>query len=217
MIHGMNGRTLLFFVAPLTLWSSLAPSASTSAQTGIGLQFTPTVKVFVYGFPGLSPTVLQGAEAEATRLLRHLPIRLEYVDCTMRVLPVWCSTPQMPIDLVIRFLPKALPQVSAKTLGIAGSSAEYATAFLFYDRLLALRTQKRSLPVILGRVMAHEIVHLLLPWEGHAQMGLMRAQWSVDDLQVSSTACLGLSPRSVQLLHREALRRGRVATRVREQ
>jgi hypothetical protein len=105
-----------------------------------------------------------------------------------------------------------LPQASARTLGIAGSSAEYATAFLFYDRILALRTPTRPIPTMLGRVMAHEIVHLLLPEEEHTQLGLMRGKWSADDLQISSTACLGLSARSVQCLHREALRRVHAST-----
>jgi hypothetical protein len=155
--------------------------------------------------------VLQGAEYEAARLLRAVPIDWQWIDCTGRVIPASCQSPQASMDLVIRLTRKASPQASARTLGIAVSSSGYATAFLFYDRVLALRTQKRFLPVMLGRVLAHEITHLLLPEEEHASLGLMRGQWSVKDLNQSSTACLGLSARSIQLMQREALRRGLTA------
>jgi hypothetical protein len=206
MIRGMNyPKTLL--VAPLSLWFSLSLSAVGNAQSGFGLQSTPTVRVLVYSFSGLSPTVLQEAETEALRLLHPASLQLEWIDCTGRVLPASCLSAQMPTDLVLRVLAKALPQASASTLGIAGSSAEYATAFLFYDRVLALRTPTRLLGVMLGRVMAHEIVHLLVPEEEHAHLGLMRGQWSADDLQISSTACSGLLARLVQCLNRAALRR----------
>jgi hypothetical protein len=217
MIHGMN-RRLTILIAPLFLWFALALNAPRNAQSLVESDFqsTPTLKVFVYSFPGLPPSLLQGAESEAARVLRPVPIQWSWIDCTGRLMPAPCQSPQLSTDLVIRLTRKALPQVSARTLGIAGSSAEYATAFLFYDRVLALRTQTRFLPAMLGRVLAHEITHLLLPQEDHAELGLMRGHWSGEDLQGTSTACLGLSVRSVQLMQGEALRRVRATHRVRE-
>ncbi len=144
-------------------------------------------------------------------MLGSVPIELRWIDCTSRVLSASCGSPQASTDLIIRFLLKALPQAGARTLGIAGSSADYAAAFIFYDRILALRTHTHLLPAMLGRVLAHEITHLLLPQEDHAVFGLMRGQWSADDLRITSAACLGLSTRSVQLMHREALRRVSIA------
>jgi hypothetical protein len=70
---------------------------------------------------------------------------------------------------------------------------------------------------MLGRVLAHEITHLLLPQEDHAELGLMRGHWSAEDLQGTNTACLGLSVRSIQLMQGEALRRVRATHRGREQ
>jgi hypothetical protein len=217
MILGMNRRPTIL-MAPLSLWLALARSAPGNAQSSLelDLQSTLTLRVFVYSFPGLSPVVLQGAESEAARILRPVPIEWSWIDCTGRVMPDACQSPQVPTDLVIRLTRKALPQASTRTLGIAGSSAGYATAFLFYDRVLALRTQTRFLPIMLGRVLAHEITHLLLPQEEHAQLGLMRAHWSAEDLQRTSTAYLGLSIRSIQLMQGEALRRVH-ATQGREQ
>ena len=108
---------------------------------------------------------------------------------------------------MLRFLPKALPQASTSALGMAASSPGYAAAFIFYDRILAFRTHTRLVPAMLGRVLAHEITHILLPQEHHAAFGLMRGQWTADDLHITSTACLGLSARSLQFMHREVLRR----------
>jgi hypothetical protein len=206
MIRAMTCRETIL-LASLAIWFSLALTADSNAQPLLALQSTPKLNVFVYGFLGLSPSVIQGAETEAARMLGRVPIELKWIDCTSRVLPESCWSPQVPTDLIIRFLPKALPQASARALGIAGSSADYATAFIFYDRILALRTHMHLLPAMLGRVLAHEITHLLLPEEDHAGFGLMRGQWSADDLLFTSAACLGLSGRSIQFMHREALRR----------
>ena len=58
--------------------------------------------------------------------------------------------------------------------------------------------------------MAHEIVHLLLGAESHSDLGLMRGQWSAEDLRMPSGACLGLSAHAV-----ESIRTG-VARRIRK-
>lgn len=199
MIHGMKYcQTILI---------ALILAAPVNAQSLLALQSTPTLRVFVYSFPGSFPPALGVAESEAARLLRPAQIELKWIDCTSRVLPAVCESPHASTDLIVRFLPKALPQTSAAALGMATFSTDYATAFIFYNRVLALRNFQRPLPFILGRVLAHEITHLLLPHENHNGFGLMRGEWSADDLSMTSTARLGLSVRSAQLIHREALRR----------
>ena len=120
---------------------------------------------------------------EASRLLRDVRVHLNWVDCTSRVVSATCMTDRLPTDLAVRVLAKALPQVSANALGIAGTNVGEATAFIFYDRMVSLRTQARSLPSIVGRVLAHEITHLLLPAESHSELGLMRAHWTADDMR----------------------------------
>ena len=191
--------------SPLCLFFS-ALSAAGDAQS-LAVQSTPTLNVFVYGFAGFSPWVLHGAETEAARMLRPAQIKLKWIDCISQVLSESCRSPKAPKDLIIRVLPKALPQAGTKALGIACSSPDCASAFLFYDRILALRSHRRLLPAMLGRAVAHEITHVLLPRQGHSPLGLMRAEWSMDDLDLTGTSCLGLSSQSVQFLYKEALRR----------
>ena len=181
--------------------------AATVPSESAGYKSTPQLNVRVYSFPGLAPGLLQAAEMEASRLLRDVRLHLNWVDCTSRVVSATCMTDRLPTDLAVRVLAKALPQVSANALGIAGTNVGEATAFIFYDRMVSLRTQARSLPSIVGRVLAHEITHLLLPAESHSELGLMRAHWTADDMRTFSSACTGISAESVKLMQSEALRR----------
>ena len=90
---------------------------------------------------------------------------------------------------------------------MAVPSQHAAIAFVFYDRVVALQTRTNVLHAMLGRVLAHEITHLLLPREKHSALGLMRGDWAPDDLIFANPVCLRLTAKSIQLLHREALRR----------
>lgn len=202
MIRGMK-RSKSNLLRPILGVLCLVLSADASS---LPLQSTPEIDVMVYGFPALSPSLLRSTESEAALLLRPAPMKLKWTDCT-RSADARCMSPQAETDPIVRFVPKALPSASADALGVAGSSGGYATAFIFFGRVLALRTKTRSLSVMCGRVLAHEIVHLLLPYEDHSRYGLMRGQWSADDLNFASSDWLGLPARWIGLIQREALRR----------
>jgi hypothetical protein len=140
--------------------------------------------VRVYGFPGLSPSLLSSTEGEAARLLRQLHLQSVWLNCTLD-----CASPEAPDDLDVRVMEHALPEATASALGMAAWSAgDGGGAFIFYDRALALRAHAKLLGEILGRIMAHEIVHLLRPGEPHSDVGLMRAQWSAEELRFDSQA-----------------------------
>ncbi len=184
-----------------------APAAGLPTESPLGAKSTPQLSVRVYSFPGLSAWLLRAAEIEADRLLRNVPVGLNWVDCTSRLISAACMSELAPTDLVVRVVAKALPKASADALGIAGSKGGEAIAFVFYDRMVALRTHARPLPLIVGRVLAHEITHLLLPSEEHSDLGLMRALWTADDLRPDSFACMGLPIASVRLMQKAALQR----------
>jgi hypothetical protein len=214
MIHGMTCReNIILRAVTSTLWVAgllcvpVRLSAGIDPDPSVSDESVPSLTIRVFGFAGLNAWVLEGAEAEAGRMLRGVSIHLSWLDCTPRVIPASCLSPQLATDLIVRFIPKALPQASKAALGIAAASGDYGTAFVFYDRVLALRTHTRVLPDMLGRVIAHEITHLLLPDEGHSDLGLMRGLWAAGDLQITSSACLGLSPVSIHFMKKAALQR----------
>jgi hypothetical protein len=211
MISGMICRNSNAFVAILVIWLAGLPTVGTAAEIPLATQSTPELTIRVYGFPGLSTGILPEAYAEAERLLRPVSIRMNWVDCTSPVLSIECTSHQLPTDLTVRVVATALPPATRWALGLAAWSGDQAAAFIFYDRVVALRTSNRFLPSILGRVMAHEITHLLLGSQSHSEIGLMRGQWNADDLRTVNSAWLGLPVRSVQFMQQEALRRVLIA------
>jgi hypothetical protein len=140
----------------------------------LALQSTPTLNVLVSSFRGLPPWVLEGAEAEASRIFRPARISLKWIDCTSETAPSNCKSLQTAGDLEIHFVPRARPSASTTALAMTLRSPDHSAAFIFYDRIIALPTSMSFLQTMLGRVVAHEITHLLLPEEEHSSSGLMR-------------------------------------------
>jgi hypothetical protein len=207
MLCRANSLSAAVFAIPLLTFSVLGPTALAASVPTKSVEKSPRLSVRVYSFAGLSRWLLLAAEVEAARLLRDVPLDLTWLDCTSRFNSEICMSEPTPTDLVIRVIAKALPRASADALGISGTAGGDAIAFIFYDRMLALRTHTKPLLSIFGRVLAHEITHLLLPAEAHSEVGLMRAQWTADDMRPESFACMGLPVASVHLMQKEALRR----------
>jgi len=53
------------------------PLSARARESPLAHQSTPELNVRVYSFAGLSPWVLQGAEIEAVRMLRTVPISIQ--------------------------------------------------------------------------------------------------------------------------------------------
>jgi hypothetical protein len=63
------------------------------------------------------------------------------------------------------------------------------TAWAFYERILDVATILGVDPgLLLGEVIAHEMGHLLLPYDSHSRTGLMRAGW---DKSQAANAVIG--------------------------
>lgn len=171
-------------------------------------QEVPQLTIRLYGHRALSAYGFGSAEHEAERMLHTARIRLNWLDCLGPVIPSACTLQALPTDLDIYFwrtAPRSSPPGEAAKS--ASERGKPAAVFVFFDRVFALSANSVLLPTILGRILAHEIAHVLLPREHHSTGGLMRGRWSSDDLKLGSTSCLGLSPRFVRLMETEALRR----------
>jgi hypothetical protein len=158
-----------------------------------------------------SPWLLNAAAGEATRVLSGVPVRLSWLNCAAPAHPSSCESAETPADLTIRLLSKALPNATPNALGMAMWSASGGSAALFLDRALSIRRPGILLPNILGRAMAHEIVHLILGFGPHSELGLMRGQWSAENLRADSGACLELSPQVLQSILTGVARRVLIA------
>lgn len=198
-------RRYVRLLIPFVLW--LSPPAPITAES-LATQSTPEISVFVYGFPGLDRWLVQGAEAEADRIFSWARIELKWINCPLEgPAPALCHGRQRSGELAVRFMSKALSSASANALGAAVFSPVGGTALVFYDRISRSPVNSSTLHTMLGRVLAHEIAHLLLHDEKHSWSGLMRPKWSWDDLRFASIACLGFDPESVRRMQQEVRRR----------
>jgi hypothetical protein len=130
----------------------------------------------------------------ATSILRAAGIETVWNDCNNRVLATRqdtkrevCLTPLNPDEVVVRLLSTPGPD-SVRTrrgtdrlgdahvdIALAGGSL----ATVYVDRVARMaHAAGIDVGTLLGRVMAHEIGHLLLGTPTHGASGLMRAEWS---------------------------------------
>jgi hypothetical protein len=189
---------------PIRAQSFVAGRRTISSQND---RDSPQLTIRVHRIAPVSSWLLVSAEAEAARMLRSTHLRLTWINCPSPENSIACSIPERPTDLILHVWPTASPQATANALGMTMSSPVGSCAVLFYDRILTYYAHRTFPYQILGRAIAHEIVHLLLPTSSHTASGLMRAKWFTKDLQFGNQSCIGLPTRSVELIREEALRR----------
>lgn len=203
----MTAHHKISFVLPLVLlnaWLAQVPLQSQKLERPEEPKATQ-LTVRIYTSLGTPSWLLQGAKTEAARAFKPTKVQIHWVDCASAPLGPACEGDSNRL-LTVRILPKTLPQASKYALGVAIWSGDSATAFIFYDRVLGLETHTMLVQTILGRVLAHEIAHLLLRHGGHSKLGIMRGDWSADDLQVNAPPFLGLSTNSVRFMKAEVSR-----------
>ena len=172
----------------------------------------PHLTIRIYTFASMPSSDLRSAVAIAMLGLHESGIHLSWMDCTSAQNSVPCESPERPDILTIRIVRGVMPQARAGALGMAMRSVRGDSAVLFYDRASSLTRPGRYLDQILGRAMAHEIAHMLLPDGSHADFGLMREDWAAEDLRLGNPACFGFTKHTIALLRTGALRRAVAAS-----
>jgi hypothetical protein len=129
--------------------------------------------------------------SEAVRILRTVDLELIWTSCSRRNdESPGCRRVPWPGEFIVRLgaAPSVTPQRSVAMgyalVGREGTAASFATVYEDLVRLVARRAgvdQRR----LLGRAIAHEIGHLLLNDNQHANNGLMRAGWSQAELRLN--------------------------------
>jgi hypothetical protein len=103
-----------------------------------------------------------------------------------RVVITWVDGPVMPgPGRLTLFLVKDNAEPGTRGDVAGQANRETARAYVYCNRLEVVT---KHLPVdanvVLGRVMAHEIGHLLLPSNSHSRIGIMRPQMDFSQLDV---------------------------------
>ncbi len=140
----------------------------------------------------VAPRELADAEAQATAAYRAAGIDM-----------VWSLASQEPeakqgaVDVRVVIVSRELTNrlcradgLNDKAMGIAVSgatSAQGRIAYIFYDRIVQNATTNRTLVArVLGRVLAHEVGHLLLGLNRHSDQGLMQPNWNAGESLVQT-------------------------------
>lgn len=132
-----------------------------------------TIVLRVANHAGAGPAELAQAQAHVDRVFEAIGVRVAWLESAAGSGDLACDG----VDLLVTLLSTdRVVRVSKDPVreNIAGwASKAAARAFIYPDRIreLAART-RRSPGVLLGRVIAHEMGHLLLP-PGHSPTGIM--------------------------------------------
>ena len=140
--------------------------------------------------------VLSQAQDEASRIYQGHGIRLVWTDP---------DTERGDYRFTVKIIPRTLTGkgVDGRAMGVAPGTRETrgTLAYAFYDRIKEVTiTIGADASLILGHVIAHEIGHLLLPYNSHAKTGLMRGGWDTQQAMRAATGALTFTPKEAALI-----------------
>ncbi len=157
----------------------------------------PHVRVWLNNAAGVPASTLDAAQQECSRIFRNAGIEIEWAG----------KEPAQPNDLLVTITAAASKDATSRAVGYVAHSPAGELAFVVWSRVLYWVNFNSPAFEITGRVMAHEIVHLLLPENPHSDTGLMRACWSPHDLRGPEASSLFLTVKQEKLARSEAIRR----------
>ena len=158
--------------------------------------------VRIYDAYGVPDDHLTKARTTVEAIMTGAGIAVTWPECP-------CLTPVGPGELVVR-ITAATPARPPASLGFSlvdlGLKAG-TLATVFADRVQTVATNAGlDEGELLGRVIAHELSHLLLGTLEHGLSGLMRGEWTATELAQQGPSEWLLSPAQSRLI-RQAIRR----------
>lgn len=148
--------------------------ALVECRVGLGAAGPPASELVVQldDRVGVPPTELAEAKALVERVFQAVEVQIAWVEERLQ-------GPFRPVRgavamLIVNSIPNPKRQGPGCVLGLAVQ--KLATAYAYYDRIAGTsRNRPVDQTILLGRVIAHELGHLLLPAGSHTRYGIMRA------------------------------------------
>jgi len=172
---------------------------------------TPAIRVLIYNYTQASHAVLSGAEREAGRIFAEAGVRILWFECPA----VKSADPQElchkapeAVDIRLQLLSALVRSKSQDD--VWGLAVRPSSAIVYYEdvvRLAVVYEAEFGLGRILGSVIAHEIGHLLLGANSHYGIGIMRPQWSFEQVRQAMMGTLLFTPVQSKNIRAEARRR----------
>src|SRR5688572_4512993 len=145
----------------------------------------------VYDNAGILAGDRARAISRAREILTRAELDIEFRDCPARSAKAHavCTVPPHAGELIVRLTrganrPDATPDSRALGNSLIDASTGAGTlATVFVDRIEVMADRaKADRWAMVGRVMAHEVGHLLLGTNAHSGTGLMREIWTLAEL-----------------------------------
>jgi len=196
---------------------------ATHASPATGKKERGTITIGIYNYAHAEPGLLLKAQRTAASILWKAEVETVWHDCTTDDASrssTACAALDDPTHLTLRIAPDAMSnrwrQEHGDALGFAVVGGQFCCyASVLYDRVTKLNEEKRlDLASLLGTVMAHELGHLLLNDTSHANAGLMRANWSCEELSAISRGWLLFSDAERKRIQNGVIARHQVASSV---
>lgn len=156
---------------------------SACAEAGFAAVTMEPLCIRIYDTAGTTSAARRRALERASDILADADVQVDWRDCSPRTgqRHPSCNESPKPGELVVRFVRQPESR-HLRALGEALVDSATGTGILatvFVDRIEQFAARARAdVESMLGRVMAHEIGHLLLGSAAHSETGLMRESWS---------------------------------------
>ena len=178
------------------LLSAVRPVAADPAPpSAAAAVILDSLVVRIYDNAGMTAAERSRATTRAGTILDRADVDVEWLDCPARTsgrAAAACDTAPVRGELIIRLVNAPVPDsddARRQALGysLIDSAAGVGTmATVFVDRVNRLANDARTArSTILGRAIAHEIGHLILASNAHADAGIMRETWTAQQLTSS--------------------------------
>lgn len=182
-----------------------------------GAESSPTIRIRVNNYTQATPAMLAGAEREAARILGKAGLRTVWSDCPSGHFTADsqdpCGEPLEAADIALRVLSESSQNKFQDTA--FGFAVVPVLASVYYDYVAHLARSDNAefeIPIILGCVIAHEIGHLLLGSNSHADSGIMQGHWERGQIRQAITGTLLFTSQQARLIQAETKTRMRLQT-----
>jgi hypothetical protein len=197
---------LLLGTLTFPLQAGLAAQGQKALQDqGTGLL---TFRVRIYNNEAVPEHLLAAATKTGNTVLQKVGLRALWQNCTIGDAhrdATGCEAHPAPIDLTLYLVDRLedhAPYVHKNALGysiVPGHGEPATMAYVSYARLRGMKSGFRA-EELLGLAMVHEIGHLLLGTNEHANHGLMMADWPRKDVESGSWAEFEFTPSEARRL-----------------